>query len=259
MADSWTGKITDSFLSSITAGLQAMAGVKPEVAVVANPSAPPVTLSWKQYEATPFSTNLMWCAIDDEYQIRVGGLIGEAVGLPDPDAETALSFWAESWAQIIGSVASALSTSCGTEVKLTETSSNIPVDLSGSAIEFSVGLPGGVDGSVWIIIKGAAVSAPVAAPVDERLESVGMRMLANVELPVTVSFGKAYLTVKDIVKLNTGSIIELNRSISEPVDVKVNNAIIARGEVVVVDGNYGIRVLEVRKATLDGGRARAGG
>jgi len=48
-----------------------------------------------------------------------------------------------------------------------------------------------------------------------------------------------------VLKLNTGSVVELDRLVSEPVDVIVNNCVIARGEVVVVDGNYGVRVIHL--------------
>jgi flagellar motor switch protein FliN/FliY len=69
--------------------------------------------------------------------------------------------------------------------------------------------------------------------------------LLDVELPISVSFGRAQIALKDVLKLTTGSILELDRTISEPVDVIVNNCAIARGEVVVVEGNFGVRVLQV--------------
>ena len=72
-----------------------------------------------------------------------------------------------------------------------------------------------------------------------------MDLLLDVELPVSVSFGQAQLPLRDVIKLTTGSIIELNRTISEPVEVIVNNCVIARGEVVVVEGNFGIRIQQV--------------
>lgn len=72
-----------------------------------------------------------------------------------------------------------------------------------------------------------------------------MDLLLDVELPVSVSFGRAQLALNDLLKLTSGSIVELNRTISEPVEVIVNNCVIARGEVVVVDGNYGIRIQEI--------------
>ena len=67
-------------------------------------------------------------------------------------------------------------------------------------------------------------------------------LLLEVELPVSVSFGRTQLAIKEAIKLTTGSIVELNRSVSEPVDIIVNNCVIARGEVVVVEGNYGVRI-----------------
>ena len=70
-------------------------------------------------------------------------------------------------------------------------------------------------------------------------------LLLDVELPVSVSFGRAQVPLKDVLKLTTGSIVELNRSIVEPVEVIVNNCVIARGEVVVVEGNFGVRIHQV--------------
>jgi flagellar motor switch protein FliN/FliY len=76
-------------------------------------------------------------------------------------------------------------------------------------------------------------------------ESKTLDLLMDVEMPVSVSFGRAELPLKEVLKLATGSIVELNRSISEPVEVVVNNCVIARGEVVVIEGNYGIRINQI--------------
>jgi flagellar motor switch protein FliN/FliY len=70
-------------------------------------------------------------------------------------------------------------------------------------------------------------------------------LLLDVDLPVSVSFGRTRLPIKEILKLTTGSIVELNRSVSEPVEVIVNNCIVARGEVVVIEGNYGVRIHQI--------------
>ncbi len=85
------------------------------------------------------------------------------------------------------------------------------------------------------LAQGAAIESG-ARPLD---------LLMEVELPISVSFGRAELPLKDVLKLTTGSIVELNRPISEPVEVIVNNCVIARGEVVVIEGNYGIRIKEI--------------
>lgn len=70
-------------------------------------------------------------------------------------------------------------------------------------------------------------------------------LLLDVELPVSVSFGRALVALKEILKLSSGSIVELNRAVTEPVEVIVNNCVIARGEVVVVEGNYGVRIQQI--------------
>jgi flagellar motor switch protein FliN len=82
----------------------------------------------------------------------------------------------------------------------------------------------------------------------ENQESTGRKILLDdVEVPLSISFGKAQLPLRDVLKLGTGSIIELDRTVSEPVDIVVSNRVVARGEVVVIDGNYGVRVTHVTR------------
>lgn len=72
-----------------------------------------------------------------------------------------------------------------------------------------------------------------------------MELMLDMELPITISIGSTSIPLRDVLKLTTGSIVELDRLISDPVDVLVSNRVIARGEVVVIEGNYGIRILEI--------------
>jgi flagellar motor switch protein FliN/FliY len=72
-----------------------------------------------------------------------------------------------------------------------------------------------------------------------------LEMLLDVDLELSVSFGHTTLVLQEVLKLSSGSIVELNRSASDPVELLINDAVVARGEVVVVDGNYGIRITEV--------------
>jgi flagellar motor switch protein FliN/FliY len=72
-----------------------------------------------------------------------------------------------------------------------------------------------------------------------------MDLLLDVELAVSISFGKTELPMREVLKLTTGSIVELNRSIGDPVEVMINHCLIARGEVVVVEGNYGVRIQHI--------------
>ncbi len=60
-----------------------------------------------------------------------------------------------------------------------------------------------------------------------------------------MSFGRTKLALQEVLKLTAGSIVELNRSISDPVELIVNNCVVALGEVVVIEGNYGVRILRI--------------
>lgn len=67
----------------------------------------------------------------------------------------------------------------------------------------------------------------------------------DVPLTVTLRFGQRQLTLRELLELNTGSLVELDQQVEEPVHLMLGERVIARGEVVIVDGNYGMRVLEV--------------
>jgi len=67
-------------------------------------------------------------------------------------------------------------------------------------------------------------------------------MLLDVKLPVSIELGRTTMTINDILALGGGSVVELDKLAGEPVDLLVNDKIIARGEVVVVDENFGIRI-----------------
>ncbi len=75
-------------------------------------------------------------------------------------------------------------------------------------------------------------------------------LLLDVELPISVSFGSSEMQLRDVLKLNAGSVIELDKSVNDPVTIIVNQKPIAKGEVVMVDGNYGVRIVEV-ESTAD--------
>ena len=70
-------------------------------------------------------------------------------------------------------------------------------------------------------------------------------LLRDVPLEVHAQLGKTRKLVKEILKFNVGSIIELDKEAGEPVDILVNNKLIARGDVVEIDGNYGVRIIEI--------------
>lgn len=72
-----------------------------------------------------------------------------------------------------------------------------------------------------------------------------LRLLADVELQVSVELGRARLPLRDLLSVQPGSVLELDRTPGDPVDVLVNGRLVARGEVVVVDGDFGVRITEL--------------
>ena len=79
----------------------------------------------------------------------------------------------------------------------------------------------------------------------QQSEAKNLEMLLDIPLQVTVQLGKTKRTVKEILELSSGSIIELDKLAGEPVDIHINNRLIAKGEVVVIDENFGVRVTDI--------------
>ncbi|MBI5876866.1 MAG: flagellar motor switch protein FliN [Chloroflexi bacterium] len=75
-----------------------------------------------------------------------------------------------------------------------------------------------------------------------------LSILLDIHLQVAVELGRARLTVKDVLALGPGSVVELDKLAGEPVDLRVNDQLVARGEVVVIDDKFGIRVTEILAA-----------
>jgi flagellar motor switch protein FliN/FliY len=76
-------------------------------------------------------------------------------------------------------------------------------------------------------------------------EPVNLDLVMDVELNVTLRFGQRQLTLREVMELTSGSVVELDRQVEEPVELLLNGMVIAKGEAVVIDGNYGLRVTEV--------------
>jgi len=101
--------------------------------------------------------------------------------------------------------------------------------------------------------ESAAEKAPESSPTVERAsfeqlrpegkaESKNIDMLLDVTLPVSIELGRTALKIEDILNLGPGSVVELDKLAGEPVDILVNEKLLAKGEVVVVDENFGVRI-----------------
>jgi flagellar motor switch protein FliN/FliY len=88
------------------------------------------------------------------------------------------------------------------------------------------------------------------APVEEtksseRVSVDNLRVLENIDVTLTVEVGQTEIKIRDLLRLNEGSVIELDRLAGDPLDILVNGTIIARGEVVMVGERFGIRFSEI--------------
>jgi len=80
--------------------------------------------------------------------------------------------------------------------------------------------------------------------------SPGMDTIMNINVVLSIQIGNTKMKLKDLLKLTKGTVIELDKMAGEPLDILVNDEPIARGEVVVVNNNYGIRITEVSKDSM---------
>jgi len=169
----------------------------------------------------------------------------------------------ETWQEILTQAASGLAQYCGLRIGANVGCGNAvevtgpvaegyvaAVDLAIGDAQFStlfVAFPSPFLDSLAVEEETPAAAGTEVAGRPERSHSLPptLDLLLDVELPVSVSFGRTYLPVREVLKLATGSIIELDRPVNQYVEVVVNNCVIARGEVVVIEGNYGVRIHEI--------------
>ena len=109
----------------------------------------------------------------------------------------------------------------------------------------TIGLAG--DTAMADTLSPAEMRPPAPSPPDtaQPPRADPLELIREVSLELSVTFGDTTMPLADVLKLSSGTIIELNRSVTDPVEVLVNDSVIARGDVVVVDGNYGVRITEI--------------
>jgi flagellar motor switch protein FliN len=95
------------------------------------------------------------------------------------------------------------------------------------------------------VVLSGRVEAAGDGPNGERDRSKTLDVIMDIDLPLVVRFGRTELPLKALTALGPGSVIDLGRSPDEPVEVLISNRVVARGEVVIVSGNYGVRVRDV--------------
>jgi flagellar motor switch protein FliN/FliY len=265
--------LLDQFSASLAQVLESMAEQRPETnwkalsGPVAEVEADPQDemLWWEQ--SLQFAPEMkIWVGTPRTAWEQAGTLTLKAAGLDTVELQEARNTWLEILGQALSPVARAIGGILGREVTCdagierqpeADISEWAAVSLSFKDLALAPLLAAFSPALLEIVAEPAPAAeeeettelAP-AHPADAEAaqlpaRSRTMNLLLDVDLPVSISFGKTQLPMKDVIKLTTGSIVELNRGVNEPVEVLVNRCLIARGEVVVVEGNYGVRILEI--------------
>ncbi|MBF8164158.1 MULTISPECIES: flagellar motor switch protein FliN [Pseudomonadaceae] len=96
------------------------------------------------------------------------------------------------------------------------------------------------------------VSEPVAEQAPASLPQQDLSFFGKIPVNVTLEVASTEITLKELMDVDAGSVIALDKLAGEPLDVKVNGALFAKAEVVVMNGNYGLRIVELSGSGLSG-------
>jgi len=157
----------------------------------------------------------------------------------DPTPESVRSILLELLAAATGALET---TSAAAGLMISEPSIAAAVDCPAGASTYQVAFSGGLNVHVALAAEFRA-SSP-ASRTDMRLEAV-----LDVDLPLIVRFGRTVMPLRSLADLGPGSVVDMGRSPDEPVELLVGERLIARGEVVIVGGNYGVRITELAANT----------
>ena len=89
------------------------------------------------------------------------------------------------------------------------------------------------------------MSNPMTEADADKGVQIDVEVIQNVPVTISVEVGRAVLKIRDLIRLTQGSVVELDRMAGEPLDLLVNNTVVAQGEVVLVNERYGIRLTRV--------------
>ena len=159
--------------------------------------------------------------------------------------------------QIAGLAATALAATAGGEVQLRLSASAAPSwsadavvclqtrDEAGSAITLEMQIGPALAAELQPRVQPAPPSQTSPAPALETAPAASYRRLLDVGLDVKLRFGTRRMLLRDVLALSAGVVVELDNSLHSPVDLLLDDRLIAQGEVVIVDGKYGLRITGV--------------
>lgn len=101
-----------------------------------------------------------------------------------------------------------------------------------------------LNGALLAALKDSSAK-PMVFPDALQAAKANLDLVMDVELNVTLRFGQRQLSLREVLDLTSGSVVELDRQVDEPVELVLDGRVVARGEAVIIDGNYGMRITQV--------------
>ncbi len=117
--------------------------------------------------------------------------------------------------------------------------------LVDQAMAEAVGAPDGQDEGASAEAADPKSQSAQSSELGESVVATGIELLSDVELHVKIELGRTRMLVEDVLRLGGGSVVELDKLAGDPVDVYVNDRLVARGEVLVLNDNFCIRISEI--------------
>jgi flagellar motor switch protein FliN len=260
-------RLAGAWAEGLAQVFESLAGVRPGVRWMDRGTGPADSTAegdvlWLRQRVPVGGGEYGWIGAPGQTWERAGVLTLKSAGLETVDSAEARNTWIEiirqSFSALVREAGSILQRELAAEPAVECDAPKPSEARSEAAIEF----PGEAALQVWFVagsglIGGLSNQTPGVEPAAAEAAGTdggsppaqrsypALDLLLQVELPVSISFGKKQIPLHEVLKLTTGSIVELDRDVDEPVDILVNQCLIARGEVVVVEGNYGVRIREV--------------
>ncbi len=255
--------IAETWSAQLAVAIEAMTGDLPQSTSQPLAGDLPAGVLWWQHSLSVAPPQPVWIGAAEPSWLTIGKHLLSSAGIEASEPADARNTYLEIASQAVSGLCQAISKTLGTNVSSDgglETGPapgaslfEIRLKLASESLPLYVGVSPGIKE----VLADRGASAPVRSPEPQsgqpappdatprKNDPSPLELVLEVELPVSVSFGRAELPLRDVLKLTTGSIVELNRGLNDPVEVIVNNCVIARGEVVVIDGNYGVRIQEI--------------
>ena len=246
-------KLIDALTAEFAAAIEAVVGGP----VSLSPSTPAARgAGWSTKVAVTGSANgsvALW--VSDEAAVT---LAKRVMGFDEaPDTATVADMLREMWAQSAGAVSLKDEfTGIGLVVAMPEAAELMATAAASFELQLPDGLAGQLAGTGDVAEARVAPQPETTAPTtsaggaaspaaSNALANPKLEMVLDIDLPLIVRFGRTVMTLKALSGLGPGSIVDMGRSPDEPVEMLVGERVIARGEVVIVGGNYGIRITDL--------------